>query len=191
MHENTKMEREAYDKMREEENKKTEEHERMKKFGTQSQIIDSERELERLREKTDVARKEIENKRVAIETSDEQFKPLREEAVKSSEAWKTAKSAINQKISDDEYSEDVKKAKKDWEEKRDAGKTRMHKYAERLEKKFGAGNKAAAKSVRDTAEGKEKKDKKKLFKDLQKEFGIEEDETKEETPKPKNKNSQK
>jgi len=193
VHEQTKTERETYETENKGTQAKEEELERMRQFGTASQISNSERELEQAREKAHSARELIQQKRIHLETKDEQFKKLREEAVKSSEAQKAAQAALKQDVNESEYSKDVKEAKEAWLAKKEAGKRRLQQFAYRQEegplglwtklgltdtdrerrvKRGPAGARATARKVRDIAEDKDKKGKKKNVQELAEEFGL-------------------
>jgi len=112
---------------------------------------------------------------------DETYKELEVIAEESREKLRLATEKSKKKeFDDDEYSKNIRDLKSDWDEVKDAGKRRLLAYADRLKGRFGAGNKAAAIKVRDIAEGKEKRDKKKLIKDIAKGLGVEDEESGEE-----------
>ena len=160
--------------------------ERVRKFGTKSQVFDAEEEFKKSKEALGSAQdhahseyEKIQQKKIEVMKT-EQYKAMTEEYARAKQSHEEAeKKSRSDEFADSEYSQKVKDAKEAWLAKKDAGKRRMQNYAERLNKKFGAGNKGASRKVREVAEGKDKKDKKQLKKDLAK-MGLIDDDGEEE-----------
>lgn len=103
-----------------------------------------------------------------LEKNNNVYKNLKSIESEAEKAAKKAKERMDKKdIDKEEYSAET-------QELADAGKRRQLEYYNRLKSQFGAGSQAAARKVRDVAEGKDKKDKKKLWEDLKNELGGEE-----------------
>ncbi|KKP81056.1 MAG: hypothetical protein UR80_C0010G0005 [Parcubacteria group bacterium GW2011_GWB1_35_5] len=168
-------------------NKATEELEEIERTrGNKSspQYFQKEKEIENITNRMKDESAKIEAAKRAIEETDE----YRELKVKADVARQQANPKT--KINDKDYSETFKEKEivKKYQYASKAGEERMEAYAKRLERWGTAGNKAAAKKVRDVIAGKDKKDTRKRMEQWAKEEGLkikfDEGETPEESKPP-------
>lgn len=151
------------------------------------EIKKNEEEIERIEKEIEENNKKAQASSGSLEKQKEYTDKIRESRNRLSEIKNInsdlKKKKEKNKFDDSEYSEDTKKKKTQWESNRDAGKTRMKDFAERI--KSGPlgigfigrmqGNQEAARKIEEAAEGKDKKKPKDLMKELGRLVGVDDE----------------
>lgn len=131
-----KPNQEAVEKAKQEQTEKERKlEEEKKRSGDKSpQAFALEKEVEAAKAKVEQETNNLKEAEKRIENTDETYKELKETAQGSKEEYDEALKNLKKPIDEREYSQEVKNARDAWMDKKEAGKRRMHEFADRVER---------------------------------------------------------
>lgn len=129
-------------------------------------------EIENINNKIGREKDKLKEARINIEKNQEYIELNKKIEMAERKAKETEEKNWFDKVEKEEKSEQFIQKEKEYLKYKDAGTRRLKNYADRLRRKFGAGNQAAAKKIEDIIQGKDKKKPEQILKELEETLGI-------------------